>query len=339
VKTGKAMGLFGGLVMSVGLLAFTPAVASAAGSYSYDGGSPASCPGSYSVWGSNTFYNPSGATGYVKVEMVYCPAWQVVWTRAYNYTSRSSVLLATGIERVSSDTAHNKQYDYVKTTCDSFCLDWVAYGAKGYGRQLWVPSGFGGVFKATVYYCIVSNCSSHQTVDVIGPNTSRQAKIANLARLNLGQTGCTAPYFIINHVNSCSGTPDGTAAWCGVFAGWVWSTSGVTTLDGLNGAPSTYDAYGTRHSSKHSDPRAGDVVVFDYSTPTGSGMGHVAIVYWVDWNAASGGLVTAIGGNERDTNDPSDVVGAARTFAMWPGSTSILNGSDTYTVDEYVSPV
>ncbi len=328
MKLRRWVGLFLGLGMSVGLLAIAPPVALAAGSYSYDGGSPASCPGSYSIWGSNTLRNPSGATGYVKVELVYCPGWQVAWTRAYNYTSRSKVLLATGIERISSDAAHNKQYDYVKGTCDSFCLDWVNYGARSYGRQVWIPTNFtslSGAVKATVYYCINSSCSSNQPIDVVGPVTA-QTRIANLARLNIGQRACDSPYFTLNGANSCS-----TAGWCGIFAGWVWANSGVTNTGTLSGAPSSFDAYGTAHSTVHPYARVGDAVVFLQDSLGERVMGHVAIVYWVDKN----NWVTAIGGNEGPL---PGVVGPVRVFQMAYGSTSTLAGANTYYVREFVSP-
>jgi hypothetical protein len=317
VKPRKVMGLCAGLVMSLGLLTFTPAVALAAGSYALDGGSPASCPGSYSVWASKTM-TPSGVTGYIKVELAYCPAWQVVWTRAYNYTSRSSVLLATGIERRSSDTAHNKQYDYVNGTCDSFCLDWVRRGTRSYGRQLWIPSNFGslaGVLTSTVYYCINSSCSSHQTLSVGWPNV--QARIANLAYANLGKTDCAG--FVFAGTNSC-----GFAAWCAIFTGWVWQNSGVDTT-GLNITPTTFEKYNIVKGV----PDVGDVVLFYVSSPTGSYIGHVAIVYSV-----SNGVVTSIGGNE----GPIPGVVGLRRFSQTVGTQSAYPNGFTYTVHGYVSP-
>ena len=179
MKFRRAMGLLAALAMSASLLAVTPSIAAAAGSYSLDGGSPAGCPGTTYVWGSNQLYNPSGATGYIQVQLAYCPAWQVVWTRAYNYTSRSSVLLATGIQRWS--TNGNGQYDYVNRTCGTFCLDWVAKGTRSYGAQLWVPSNFssyGGRLRSTVYYCINSSCSSYQALTV---DWNMRTAIVNMA--------------------------------------------------------------------------------------------------------------------------------------------------------------
>jgi surface antigen len=317
VKLRKGLGLFAGLAISAGLLAFTPAGALAADGYTtYDGGSPASCPGTYSVWASNTM-TPSGVTGYIKVELAYCPAWQVAWTRAYNYTSRSSVLLATGLQRTSMDTAHNRSEDYLDGSCDSFCVDWVSYGTRSYGRQLYIPSNFSslaGGLKSTVYYCINSSCSSHQTLTVGWPNL--QTKIANLAHAQLGKTDCTP--FVFAGSSSCGN------AWCAIFAGWVWANSGVNTT-GLGETPHTFETYGPVNNA----PNVGDVVLFYQTSPTGSYIGHVAIVYSV-----SNGVVTSIAGNE----GPTPGVVGLRTFSAAVGSQSTYPNGFTYTVHGYVSP-
>jgi hypothetical protein len=306
------MGLVAALAMSLSLLAFTPGTASAASGYGLDGSSPASCPSPYVSWASSTI-TPSGVTGYIKTELVYCPAWQTAWTRAYNYTSRSSVLLATGIDRTSSD-GHNNNYDYVRGSCDSFCLDWVAYGHWSYGRELYVPNNFNslGTLKASVYYCINSNCSSHANpLNTYGPPIV-PVKIQSLTNAYRGHD-CSG--FSFNGISACS------TGWCGVFAAWAWQTSGVN-VGGLAPNPASFAAYGT-----DSQPHVGDAVVFSQDSLGGRlSSAHVAIVV-----AVSNGIVTSVGGNE-------DNLVKARSFSSPVGSQAGLLGTGMLYVQQYVLP-
>ena len=283
----KGFGLLLAFSMALGIMATTPGIA-AASTYSRDGGSPATCPTPYTVLKSAT---KNVGSGYIKVEMVYCSAWTVVWTRAYNYTG-ATAWFATGVVRTVNGSVDNR-YDYTNGSCPTFCIDSLGTGTKSYGAQLYWPSSVPILtFTSTAYYCTSKSPSACGTsVSVTGSPAGSGAVIANVAThyLGYGPCGLGGPGFVSpTGAYTCpAGNP--LPGWCDEFAGFVWAYSGVVNTSGLTPGPIGFKDYAGTLSST---PQVGDVAVM--SDPGYPVYSHVAIVTAIDSN----GRVTMVGGNE-----------------------------------------
>lgn len=316
----KGFGLLVAFSMALGMMATTPGIA-AASTYSRDGGSPASCPTPYTVLNSATI---SAGThgGYIKVEMVYCAAWSVVWTRAYNYTN-GTAWLATGIVRTENGSVANR-YDYTNGSCPSFCIDSLTNGTRSYGAQLYWPPLLNVVdFTSTAYYCTSNSPSACRTAISTAPLVG--AKIANLASRNLNAGPCSTNSRGYRGFDSPSGTsscPGGQPAWgwCDEFAGWVWrAADSRVDISGLvnNTGPGAFRTAGTTSSTPHVGDAA--VMIDQYGMDA-----HVGIVTAID-----GSRVTIVSGNERGN---TNVV--AQDY--WTPGGALVDGA--YTVSVYVTP-
>ena len=142
--------------------------------------------------------------------------------------------------------------------------------------------------------------------------------IVDKATSQLGGRGCDPSYY-----NSCD------IEWCAEFARWVWGTSGVPDVKGLDAWAQSFKTYGQNRGLYHSRssgyvPQPGDAIVFDWdrSSSDGHPIDHVAIVTSTDSSR-----VYTIGGNQENSNNRLSKVSRA---SYQRSSVSI---------DGYVSPV
>jgi hypothetical protein len=145
--------------------------------------------------------------------------------------------------------------------------------------------------------------------------------IVSRATAQLGETGCSGNNGN-GYYNSCG------INWCAEFARWVWATSGVPDVAGLNSWAQSFKAYGQERGLYHArgsgyTPQPGDAVVFDWDHSSGDDhpIDHVAIV-----TSVSGSTVNTIGGNQGSGSVTQTVVSRA--------SYALSNGD----IDGYVEP-
>ncbi|MET9299324.1 CHAP domain-containing protein, partial [Micromonospora aurantiaca] len=134
-----------------------------------------------------------------------------------------------------------------------------------------------------------------------GAATTRE-QIVSVAAGQIGRTGCNPGY-----LNSCG------IEWCAEFARWVWRTSGVSDVSGLDSWAQSFKSYGQARGLYHSrssgyTPQPGDAIVFDWnhSSSDPKPIDHVAIV-----TSASSTQVNTIGGNQGSSDNYASKVSRA----------------------------
>ncbi|GAB2821302.1 CHAP domain-containing protein [Lentzea nigeriaca] len=125
------------------------------------------------------------------------------------------------------------------------------------------------------------------------------AAAADIVRIATAEVGYK------ERANNCNKYSDDCAAWCGMFARWVWKKAGVTKLPPAGYGKAWVATYWAKWGADNDllkrrpagtrggNPKAGDAIVF--GTP-GSLNGHVGIVVKVH----SDGKLTTIDGNLSD---------------------------------------
>jgi hypothetical protein len=163
------------------------------------------------------------------------------------------------------------------------------------------------------------------------------SSIATLALANLGEGACsTNTLGGTDFDSSCTGNDGSPEYWCADFALWVWASSGVADVAGLDAAAGSFYVYGQNHGTLSDTPAVGDAVVFDYA---GGGVAdHVAIVTLVnadgtiesvsgDWNGT--------GSTEAGFASTSAVVHNTPAYASTVGTAPSVMGM---TISGYIAP-
>ena len=154
------------------------------------------------------------------------------------------------------------------------------------------------------------------------------ARIAAIARKELGNMAC-GPNKVDggDYFSSCS-HHHAAEEWCADFAKWVWYQAGALHTGKLTPAAGSFGIYG---QVRHSNPKVGDAVLFDYHSKAKTAA-HVAIVVKVLPN----GKIVSIGGNEGPSKETSHVLQDGPYSGVRKSSDALApNGP----LSGYVSPV
>jgi hypothetical protein len=212
------------------------------------------------------------------------------------------------------------------TCCDTGCASppykqFIAAAEAAYTSVCSAPPPSTSVTElAWLFYQYAQSFPGSITLGSTSPPCSGASlgqSIANLAKLNLGNTACgpnvIAPgqsqgigYFTpttsggnvngANSTSSCNGC--GTKFpewWCADFATWVWAQSGVGDTEALGAEASQFATYGHSNNTTKAQAEVGDAVVFPE---------HVAIVVKTYLKGDLAGYIETVSGDWWPANKP-----------------------------------